>query len=78
MPKGPIKTVFDDYIADPIKSGGKSANGANYDEYAGITSGDGDEGGELGKILTSYDIQGTSGGGDVPEAGKMPTSYDGE
>jgi hypothetical protein len=76
MPKGPISTPFEKYVADPIPNMGRKGSGANYDEYAGITSGDSDEGGELGTILTSYDIQGTSTGGDVPEAGKMDTEFD--
>lgn len=75
MPKGPINTPYDDYITTPI-SGGKKVDKGNYDEYAGITSGDSDTGGELGTILTSYDIGGVSN--DPPEAGKMPTTYDGE
>lgn len=76
MPKGPVSTPFDDYVADAIPSAGKNANGANYDEYSGITAGDSDTGGFLGTILTSYDIPG--GTGETPEAGDMPTTYEGK
>lgn len=74
MPSGPIKTVFDDYVADPIPNKGKKAGGANYDEYSGITAGDSDAGGELGTILTSYDIKGSSN--DAPDAGEAKTEFD--
>lgn len=59
MPKGPIKTPFDDYVADAIPNNGKSADGAVYDEYSGIAPGDSGESGVTGPILTSYKIQGT-------------------
>ncbi len=74
MPSGPIKTPFDNYVADAIPNKGKKAGGANYDEYAGITPGDSCESGELGTILTSYDIEGVSN--DPPDAGEAKTTFD--
>ena len=56
MHKG-IDTQFKDAV---VPTAGNKASGANYDEYAGTASGDSDSGGVLGKILTSYTIDGIS------------------
>lgn len=58
MPKGPVDTVFDDYVGSPIPNKGKSVAGNNYDQFSGTGKGDSDSGGYLGEILTSMTIAG--------------------
>lgn len=62
MPKGALKTPFDDYVGDAIPNNGKSGDKAKYDTYAGIAPGDSDTGGVTGKILTEVTVPTSDGG----------------
>ena len=64
----PIKTVFTDAVGTDIPSNGNSVKGGNYDQFSDLASGSADTGGHLGKILTSYTIQGV-GEESKPDAG---------
>lgn len=58
MPKGPVDTVFDDYVGSPISGKGANVSGNNYDQFSDVAKGGSDSGGYLGQILTSMTIAG--------------------
>ena len=55
MPNGPIKTVFTDYVGEPLTNKGDSAG---YDDWSGLAPGDSATSTALGDLLTSVHISG--------------------